>query len=450
MSQPTNPRDSRVQRMIRQCATWLRALLLENWGAKLLSILIALALWAGLISQDPTLTREKSFRNVAISVNGQETLRRNGFIVLDDLEEALDDVSISANVPQGQYYNVKASNYSVRIDLSKISKAGKQEVQILTTNSSTFGTVTEISPATVTLTVDEYVTRFRIPVTVETQGEPPEGYYATAPACDPPTVAVSGPRSLVDRIVSAKVVADQPSLPAREGPVRRALSFVLLDSNEQVISSKLLQVTSESVLLDSIIIDQQLYTQRTVELSALGLVTGVPAEGYEVKGVYLTPATLTIAGNASAIADVNVMYPDSVINVTGMSQSVSRSLRVRQPSSIKYASSDVVSVVVDIGPVIVQRTWTDVPITLYGAGSADGVMAGVNVSTAAVTVTGPKNWVESLKKYDLTIQCDLSSITGVGSYVLPLSCVIADSEGQEFTCDVQPATVVLSMTQVND
>jgi hypothetical protein len=97
MSQPTNPRDSRVQRMIRQCATWLRALLLENWGAKLLSILIALALWAGLISQDPTLTREKSFRNVAISVNGQETLRRNGFIVLDDLEEALDDAADQAS-----------------------------------------------------------------------------------------------------------------------------------------------------------------------------------------------------------------------------------------------------------------------------------------------------------------------------------------------------------------
>lgn len=449
MSQPSNPQDRRLQRVLRQCLTWLRALLLENWGAKLLSIVIALALWAGLISQDPTLTREKSFRNVSISVNGQETLRRNGFIVLDDLEEALGDVSISASVPQGQYYNVQASNYAVRIDLSKITRAGQQEVKILTTNSSTFGTVTEISPATVTLTVDEYVTRSRIPVTVEVQGEAPEGFYATEPSADPPMVAISGPRSLVEQIVSAKVVVDQPSLPAREGDVRRALTFVLVDRNDQEISSSLLQVTSESVLLDSIIIEQRLYTQRTVEISAMGLVTGTPAEGYEVKGVYITPATLTVAGWASAIGEVDVLYPDSVISVEGLSQSVSKSLRVRQPSSVKYASSDVISVAVEIGPVIVQRTWTDVPITLYGAGSADGVMASVSTGTAAVTVSGPKNWVERLNRYDLTIQCDLSSITGAGAYVLPLHCSIEGSEGMEFTCEVQPSTVVLTMMEVN-
>jgi hypothetical protein len=47
----------------------------------------------------------------------------------------------------------------------------------------------------------------------------------------------------------------------------------------------MLQVTSESVLLDSVIVEQMVYTKRTVEMSQLGLVTGTPAEGYEIKGV---------------------------------------------------------------------------------------------------------------------------------------------------------------------
>ena len=36
----------------------LRSILLENWGTKLLAIMIAIVRWAGLITQDPSLTRE--------------------------------------------------------------------------------------------------------------------------------------------------------------------------------------------------------------------------------------------------------------------------------------------------------------------------------------------------------------------------------------------------------
>ena len=39
----------------------LRAIFLQNWGTKLLALVISIALWAGLITQDPTLTREKQF-----------------------------------------------------------------------------------------------------------------------------------------------------------------------------------------------------------------------------------------------------------------------------------------------------------------------------------------------------------------------------------------------------
>ena len=35
--------------------------LIKNWGMKLIALLISIFLWAGLIAQDPTLTREKTF-----------------------------------------------------------------------------------------------------------------------------------------------------------------------------------------------------------------------------------------------------------------------------------------------------------------------------------------------------------------------------------------------------
>ena len=124
-------------------------------AALLLALLIAVALWAGLITQDPTLTREKLFTDVNVSVNGADALKRNGFIVLEDVAQVLDDVTVRVEVPQAQYASVQAGNYSVRIDLSRIKKAGQQEVKILSTNSTAYGTVVEIDPPSGTLTVDE-------------------------------------------------------------------------------------------------------------------------------------------------------------------------------------------------------------------------------------------------------------------------------------------------------
>ena len=128
--------------------------ILGNWPTKLLALVLAIALWAGLITQDPSLTRERTFRDVTVSINGSDTLRRNGLTVTSDLNALLDDVSVTVDVPQMQYNNATAANFNIRVDLSRIRESGEQEIAILTTNSSTYGKVTEVSPATVKVMVE--------------------------------------------------------------------------------------------------------------------------------------------------------------------------------------------------------------------------------------------------------------------------------------------------------
>lgn len=422
----------------------LRSVLLENWGAKLLALCIAVAMWAGLITQDPSLTREKQFTGVTVNVNGAETLKRNGYIILEDVYELLDNVAVRVSVPQAQYAAAQASNYSIRVDLSRIHGTGTQEVKILSTNSSIYGTVTEIVPSTVKLTVDEYVTRYRIPVTISTQGLVPEGFYATAPSTDPPMIAVSGPKTVVERIVSAQVVADQTTLPAREEAVRRALPFTLVDENGAAISSDLLEVTSESVLLDSIIVEQKVYAQQTAEVSDLGLVTGQPAEGYEVKGVYITPSTVTIAGHAAEIRDIEQLYTESTVDIRGRTESISRSLRVRQPSSVVYASAASVTVAVEIGPVITSRAY-EAQVLMQGLPAALQEAGGIR--SATIHLTGPQPWLDGLGAAAVRLTCDLSRISQPGTYTLPLLCEIAGNEGQNYTVEINPANVVVTVLE---
>ena len=95
-----NRKKPDIRKYLNATVNGLRHLLLHNGWLKVLAIVISVFLWAGLISQDENITRDKTFQNVAVSVSGTETLKNNGFIVVSDLEVMLNDVSIVAAVPQ--------------------------------------------------------------------------------------------------------------------------------------------------------------------------------------------------------------------------------------------------------------------------------------------------------------------------------------------------------------
>lgn len=422
----------------------LKHLLLHNWPTKLLALVLAVVLWAGLIMQDPTLTREKTFSNVKISITGSDAIKRNGFIVVSDLDEVLGSVSMSVDVPQMQYANAKASSYNVRIDLSRITAAGEQEIPVQASNNSVYGTVSSILPSTVRLEVEEYITRYRIPVTTLSVGTAPEGYYATEPAVDPPMIAVSGPKSLVERITRAQAVVELGNLPAREGTLRKAVPFTLLDENNNEIESDLLQITSESVLVDSVVVEQKVYSVRTILLSDLGLVRGTPAKGYEVKSVYVTPDHVTVAGLQRELDTLDVLYADSYVDVSGLSSSVNRSLRLRIPSSLPYTSANTVTVAVEIGPILRSKTFTGLDIAAEGL--MDGLTCTMVTKQGAVTVTGAQLWLNELTKADVTLSCDLSGLTA-GTYDVPVLCDIVDREGKNSSVEMAPQTIRVVIAQ---
>ena len=88
---------------------FLQHFFLHNGGFKLLALLISVLFWAGLISQDETLTRDKTFSDVSVNITGSDTMKRNGYIVVSDLAAMLDDVSVVAEVPQHRYETADAS-----------------------------------------------------------------------------------------------------------------------------------------------------------------------------------------------------------------------------------------------------------------------------------------------------------------------------------------------------
>lgn len=418
--------------------------IVHNGGFKILSLLLALLLWAGLITQDPSLTRERIFTDVNVSVTG-DMLQRNGLIVTSDLSEVVGKVTLRVAVPQMQYQAVAGANYNPRIDLSRITEPGVQTVRITASSSSTYGTVLEVTPAEVEITVEEYVTVNSIPVNVQTVGNVPEGFWSTSPSASPSQITVSGPKSLVDRIDRAEVTVELDSLPAREGTIRSSVAFRLTDKTGETIESDLLEITtSQSVLLDRVTITQQLYSLKTIALSETGLLRGTPAEGYEVKFVTITPQNITIAGSADMLAELDFLYPDAYVDLNGLTDSVHKQMQLRKPDGQKYMSAENITVAVEIGPVIQDSTFSNLRLSVENV--ADGLKASLGTKNASVIVSGPQLWIKKLRSGNITLYCDAYGLP-VGTYDLPVLCAISGSDSMTYSIDVSPATIEVTITE---
>ena len=414
---------------------WLKTIwkwISHNWKAKLLALLAATALWAGLISQDPSLTREKIFNDFPIRTSGVDTMNRNGYIVVSDLEDALKGVYLRAAVPQMQFDGATVSSYDPRIDLSRISGVGTQQLKVLTTATSTYGAVEAISPDTIEVEVEEYITRSRIPLTLSAVGTSPDGFYADAPNADPPNISVSGPKSLVETIARAEAVVDVSTLPAKEGLARTSVPFTLLNSQGKVVESKLITVSSNGTPLDSVIAEQMVYPTKELYLSALGLTKGTPADGYEVKSVSADPKTVVAAGASSSLDQLEMIFLEDAVDVQDAFASFNEEIRIRKRDELVHLSADKVMVAVEIGEIINGKTFENLTINLYNPDKS--MKTTLSETKTSAVVTGPKLWLDKVKANQVLLAVDLTGL-GEGTYELPVLGTMLDSENIPYTIE---------------
>lgn len=332
-------------------------LLLHNWGFKAMAILISILLWAGLISQDETITREKTFNDVSVNITGTDTMKRNGYIVVSDMSEALKGVSAVAAVPQHQYERAEASAYNIRVDLSRLNGTGEQEIRLLSSSSSTFGRVTSLTPGSIPVQVEEYVTRYRIPVSVSVTGETPEGWYMSSPNVDPPLVVVSGPRSLVNSISRGRAFLNPDDIEWTEGTTVRSEGLILFNRSGEEVDSTLLEISYDNVKLDSVVLEMNILPTRTYETLELIDTINQVKKGYELKAIHISPESITVAARGEVLNQMaELALSEHYVDLKGLSDTTSFQIKVSKPSDDAVLSNDTITVTVDIGPIEAEET----------------------------------------------------------------------------------------------
>ncbi len=326
----------------------------HNWGLKLGCFLLAVFLWGGLIMQDTSLLRSKTFNDVTISVLNSDILLRNGYIVVSGLEqEVLSGVRMRVEVPQRIYETAQPTYYNVRVDLSRIRGAGVQTIPVLTTSSTTYGNVADISVSSIEVTVEEYAIRSRIPVRIATTGSLPEGIYGAAATADPIYVEIAGPKSQIDAVARCVARYDLSELPSYVGTERTAVPLVLEDRQENEIPLDRITVSplNSGVQIDSITVEQSLYELVSLPVSMDNLITGTAADGYRIESITVEPAVVRLAFSENVdITGMSSLHVSTPADITGLDSTHTYSLQLVRPSDAKYLSVSAVQLTVEVVP----------------------------------------------------------------------------------------------------
>lgn len=331
--------------------------LTRNWIWKIGSLVLAICLWGILITQDTSLPREKVIDNVRVTVTNSASLRSNGMVVVDGLDDVT-TVKLRVSVPQRNYSSAAASNYVARLDLNQIQETGEQTLKITASasNATQYGTVLEVYNPEVTVNVEEYCTQTQVPVEVRLTGEMPENYYGGTVNRSAESVDISGPASVVEKAVRCVVEYDQSALSPERSPNAANLPFYFEDAEGNILDDSDLTVTphGQSTAIQRITVRQEVYYLARVKVAADALVTGEPAEGYAVSSIRVMPQTVTLGGSQVAIApylaEDAALYPYEQVDISGQSRTMTQLLYLNTPGNVDYISNNTVQVIVNIVP----------------------------------------------------------------------------------------------------
>lgn len=166
----------------------------------ILSVIIAVAIWS-LISYTNDHEISKTFHNIRVSFNGEEQMKRNGYVVIN--KDVIPELSVKVSGQRDDLIRA-LGNVRVSIDLSDIDDAGEYDLS---------GTVQLPSPkislekqnfSTVPVTVDEYISK-EVPLDVHITGAS-DKMFESVPARG--TIIVKGAKSELSDIAGAYVTID--------------------------------------------------------------------------------------------------------------------------------------------------------------------------------------------------------------------------------------------------
>lgn len=367
--------------------TRLLGVVIHNWPLKIAAIGLATLLYGGLVLSEST----TELRDVwSVSPVGQP---EDTFLLT-----VLEPVTVVRYfAPSG--VRPIAATFTATVDLSGVEPgSGPQLVPIVVTSVDDRITVLDSEPNVMTVELDALETK-TVPVVVE-RGTVPGGIELGDLVVDPAEVLVSGPTSVVERVVAARA---DVAIQASGIDVDQEVRLVAVDQIGDAVSPVNIRPTTARVQIP-VFTDRQ---TRTVPVSPV--ITGTPAAGFEIATIVVEPSVVTIEGDADELVALDWIDTDPV-SVAGVSSEREVEVALAMPTGVVPLDAASVTVTITVRPVTATRNF-DVGLRLVGTDT--GLIYSVPVDRVLITVGGSVADLDGLSGGSLVATLDMTGL-GVG------------------------------------
>jgi YbbR domain-containing protein len=394
------------------------ALVVHNWPLKLAALALASLLYVGVV-----LTQDVQRWTNRVPITPQNLAPDAVLISITPSEVT----EIRYLAPAG--VQVTVGTFTATVDLSEVdASAGSAIVPVDVEPSDERIRILEVQPTSVRVELDPLTSK-TVPIEVD-RGEAPPGLEVGEPRLDATEATVTGPASVVGRVV--KAVA-QVTIQPGGLDVDQDVTLVPVDALGEAVSP---------VDVDPEIVRVFIRVGSAAESKSLAvnpIVIGTPAAGFEVASIAAVPVAVTVEGDADALEPL-VKADTAPVSVAGARTDIVQTVRLALPPDVESLGPTEVEVTVQIRAITATRTYS---AGILLAGARDDRTYALSTDRVTVIIGGPAAELDRLDPSRFSVTVDVSALPVGTTDAVPVS--VGNLPAGLAAVSVSPETVAVTV-----
>ena len=395
--------------------------LMNNWGLKILSFLLAVMLWLIVVNIDDPVTTQ-TFNNIPVAVTNAEVLAATNQTY--QIEDGTQNVSVTVRAKRSVLNKIKADNIKATADMKELTLQTQIPISVEITGVN-YESV-EVSPRNLQVKLEDEETK-KFPIVPKTTGT------VRDPSRKLLGLAIRGPKSVIDSI--SKVEASVSVSGLSEDVVTKS-ELVLYDSDNNVIDQSLL---ANNLGTEGVSVSVQVLETKSVKVEFdTSQITA--ADGYSVSDIKYEPDHVNVTGRAEELKKLKkISVPASALNMSGLTSKTEKVVDITDylPEDISLTDENAGSVVVTVG---IDKDGTKSYDISMGAIKVNNLANGLSLSYESadvleIQIRGPGDILDQYKISD-NVSIDLKNYQTAGTYTVPVTVGVPDGCVLESTVSV--------------
>lgn len=415
--------------------------LTNNLGFKILALFFAITLWLFVYNLDDP-TKSKTMI-VNVSIENKENIENMGKYY--EILEGSNKVSFTVTAARSILDKLDETDFQAIADMEKIVIEGEGTnatvpIDILCTANINQNSIKLSSTSKILkLSLEDLMIK-QFVVSAKSKGKVAEGYALGGLEVTAPNVLkVSGPKSIVEKIVSAVATIDVSGM--SDTWTTYKAKPVLYDKDGKEVDETRLTKSDSTVTVSAEILS-------TKEVAIAVKPTGTPKDGYTITSISSNPTTILLKGNKAILNSVNsIEIPDDLISVAGADKDVKVTIDVSEyiPEGVSMVDPEAASVeiTVSIGK-IKEKVFSIKSENIIVTGLPTHNKLEFELSSVAVHIFGLEEDIASLSGATLRGSVDVTHLP-IGIHQVEL---ILDLDESKYT--YLPVKVNVYITDASD